>query len=461
MVLCKGVEIGNSSQNRAETHTAQEACVNGEHLNPPVRRTRWLCGLFLAVLALALNPRTGRAQVSAAIIGNVEDAADAAVSGATITVKSQETGATRIVITDDAGNFRVLSLPVGPQEVMAEKKGFKSVVRTGINLEVGKEAVVNLRLELGEFVQQVVIAGEAPVVNVTTASVSGMVGEREIKDLPLNGRSFDNLIALNPGTINYSAMKRANSSPSSGNAFSVAGRRTGENLFLLNGIEYTGSSQLAVTPGGVSGYLLGIDAIREFNVLTDTYSAEYGKRAGAQVSAVTQSGTNAFHGSIFEFLRNGAMDSPGPFDQGTVPAFKRNQFGASAGGPLKKDRLFVFGNYEGFRQSLNASSVSVVPDSQARLGSLPNACTGVYAPVASLNSTMLQYMSFWPQAYGPELNVPSTGACANPPASVPTGTAKAFYNPNSHIQEDFGTLRTDYNISNHDTFNGAYTIDEI
>src|ERR1035437_9026244 len=358
MVLCKGVEIGNSSQNRAETHTAQEACVNGEHLNPPVRRTRWLCGLFLAVLALALNPRTGRAQVSAAIIGNVEDAADAAVSGATITVKSQETGATRIVITDDAGNFRVLSLPVGPQEVKAEKKGFKSVVHTGINLEVGQEAVVNVRLELGEFVQQVLIAEEAPVVNVTTASVSGMVGESEIKDLPLNGRGFDNLIALNPGTINYSAMKSPNTSTSNGNTFSVAGRRTGENLFLLNGVEYMGASQLAVTPGGVSGYLLGIDAVREFNVLTDTHS-----------------GTNALHGTIFEFVRNSALDAPGPFDQGTVPPFRRNQFGGAAGGPLKKDRFFLFGNYEGFRQALAVTSVSVIPDAQARTGSLPNPIT--------------------------------------------------------------------------------------
>ena len=255
----------------------------------------------------------------------------------------------------------------------AEKKGFKAVVRTGINLEVGQEAVVNLRLEVGEFVQQVAVSEEAPVVNITTASVSGMVGEREVKDLPLNGRSFDNLITLNPGTINYSAMKSPNTSTSNGNTFSVAGRRTGENLFLLNGVEYTGSSQLAVTPGGVSGDLLGIDAVREFNVLTDTYSAEYGKRAGAQVSVVTQSGTNALHGSIFEFLRNSALDCPGirstrePF----LPSGETNSE-AAAGGPLKKDRLFLFGNYEGFRQALAVSSVSVVPDAQARMGSLPN-----------------------------------------------------------------------------------------
>src|SRR5262249_32186809 len=145
---------------------------------------------------------------------------------------------------------------------------------------------------------------------------SGLVDERQVKDLPLNGRSFDSLITLNPGTINYSALKSVNTSTSNGNTFSVAGRRTGENLFLLNGIEYTGSSQLAVTPGGASGFLLGIDAVREFNVLSDTYSAEYGKRAGAQVTVVTQGGTNKLHGSVFEFIRNSALDSPGPFDQG-------------------------------------------------------------------------------------------------------------------------------------------------
>ena len=183
--------------------------------------------------------------MTASITGTVEDATGAVVRDATITVKSQETGATRTVTTDDSGNYRVLSLPLGPQELKAEKQGFKSVVRTGVSLEVGQEAVVNFRLEVGELVQQMAVSEEAPVVNVTTASVSGMVDERQIKELPLNGRSFDNLIALNPGTINYSALKSPNTSTSNGNTFSVAGRRTSENLFLLNGVEYMGSSQLA------------------------------------------------------------------------------------------------------------------------------------------------------------------------------------------------------------------------
>ena len=406
---------------------------------------------FLIALAVFANSTPAQAQVAAAVSGKVEDASGGSVNGATVTVKSLETGATRIAITDDSGIFHIAGLPLGPQEVKAEKNGFKATVRTGIRLEVAQEATVNLRLEVGDVVEQVVVAEETPVVNNTTASISGVVGEREVKDLPLNGRSFDNLITLNPGAINFSALRSAQTSTSNGNTFAVAGRRTYENLFLLNGIEYTGSSQLAITPGGVSGDLLGIDAIREFNVQTDTYSAQYGKRAGAQVSIATQSGSNALHGAVFEFLRNSALDARSYFAQGANPPFRQNQFGAAAGGPLKKDRLFVFGNYEGFRQSLTISNVAVVPDQQARRGFLPNA-SGVYTKVTNLNAAMLPYMSFWPQPNGAELLNPANG--------FPSGTALSFNNPQQSIREDFGTLRADYNLGGNDTLTGAYTIDD-
>ncbi|MDP9053175.1 MAG: carboxypeptidase regulatory-like domain-containing protein [Acidobacteriota bacterium] len=393
-------------------------------------------------------PNLASAQVGAAISGRVEDPAGAGVGAATVTVKSLETGALRTTATDSTGNFSVLSLPLGPQEVKAEKPGFKAAVRTGVVLQVGQNAVVNLRLEVGDLAQQVTVSEQVPIVNTTTSQLSGLVGEREVKDLPLNGRSFDNLITLNPGAINY-GLKSANTSTSNGNTFSVSGRRPMENLFLLNGIEYTGSSQLAITPGGVSGELLGIDAVREFNVLTDTYSAEYGKRAGAQVSVVTQSGANILHGSVFEFLRNSALDARNYFDQGPVPAFRRNQFGGALGGPLKKDRWFLFGNYEGFRQTLALSNVSVVPDNQARLGFLPNAA-GVYTKVANLNPAMLKYMAMWPVANGPELLV----------NGVATGTALSYNHPVEHIREDFGTLRSDYMIGPRDSLSAAYTIDD-
>lgn len=388
------------------------------------------------------------AQVTAALSGHVEDGSGGVVAGATVRVRSLETGAIRSVVTDVSGNFRVASLPLGPQEVRIEKTGFKAAVRTGINLEVGQEAVLSLQLEVGEISQLVTVLADAPVVNTTSSSVSGLVGEESVKELPLNGRSFDNLITLNPGAVNYTAMKSVNTTTSDGNSFSVAGRRPGDNLFLWNGIEYTGASQLAVTPGGVSGDLLGIDAIREFNVLTDTYGAEYGKRAGGQVAVVTQSGTNSLHGSLFEFLRNSALDEPGIFDNGVVPPFRRNQFGAALGGPLKKDKLFLFGNYEGYRQSLAVSSVSVVPDLQARLGNLPNAA-GVYTQVSNLDQRMIPFTGLWPQPNGPEL-------MAN---GLPSGTALAYYNPKNSIREDFGTLRADYNVRAADRLSISYMID--
>ena len=182
--------------------------------------------------------------------------------------------------------------------------------------------------------------------------------------------------------------------------------------------------------------------MREFNVLTDTYGAEYGKRAGAQVSVVTQSGTNTLHGTLFEFLRNSALDARNFFDQGDRPPFRRNQFGGALGGPLKKNTLFLFGNYEGFRQALALSSVSVVPDAQARLGILPNPTAGIYAKVPNLNPAMLPYMSFWPAPNGPELL--SSG--------VASGTALSYNNPRQNpFTRISAPSRADYTMSDRDT----------
>src|SRR5881296_2909419 len=434
-------------------------------------RKLFVHALAAVLFVICFAVETIHAQVTASVSGRVEDSTGAAVPGANVTVTSAETGAARTLRSDETGSYRVLSLAVGRYEVKAEAAGFKSALQTGINLNVGEAAVVNLRLEVGAPQEEVTVIGEASVVNTTTASVSGLVGEREVKDLPLNGRSFDNLITLNPGAINYSALK---SGPSVGSGegayFTVAGRRPSDNLFLLNGIEYTGSSNIGITPGGVSGQLLGIDAVREFNVLGDTYSAEYGKRAGGQVSVVTQSGSNQLHGAGFEFLRNSALDARNFFDQKAqptdrrIPPFRRNQFGGSIGGPIKKDKMFLFGNYEGFRHSLGLSNVAFVPDNDARQGMLP--CNVIYtapadraancpnpnAPVRvpRLDSRMLPFMRLWPVPNGPE-------QVAN---GLATGVAKNFNNPVQTIREDFGTTRFDLNASDKDTFTTAYTIDD-
>ncbi len=399
-------------------------------------------------LLLLAGARPIHAQVTAALSGTVVDPSGSGVPGASITVTSLETGARRSDTTDASGNYKVLALPLGPTEVRAEKSGFKPVNRTGVTLTLNQNATVNFQLEVGTFVSEVNVSDEAPIVNTTTESTAGLVGASQVKDLPLNGRSFDNLITLNPGAIDFT-LKSAGTSTSNGNTFSVEGRRPADNIVLLNGIEYTGSSQLADTPGGASGELLGIDAVREFNILTDTYSAEYGKRAGGQVIVVTQSGANAVHGTLFEFLRNSDLDARNFFDRGFVPPFRRNQFGGSLGGPVIKNRLFLFGNYEGFRQALAESSLSEVPDAQARLGLLPNAA-GIYKPVAKLNPAMLKYMALWPAANGPELY--SNG--------VPTGIALSYNNPRQSVHEDFGTMRGDYAIGDRDTLTAAYTIDD-
>ncbi len=388
------------------------------------------------------------AQVSGSISGDVTDASGALVPGAAVSVTSLESGTTRSTVTGADGAYQLSSLPLGAQEMRVEKAGFKSAIRSGITLDVGQDLIIHFVLDLGQTSDTITVVAETPVVNTSPAPVSGLVGERNIKELPLNGRSYDNLITLNPGAINYTSQKRANTTTSAGSSFAVTGRRPQDNIFLVNGIEHTGTSQLAVTPGGVSGYMLGIDAVREFNLLTDTYGAEYGKRSGGQVLVVTQSGTNQVHGTVFEFLRNSALDARSTFDPGKVPPFRRNQFGGSLGGPVKRNRVFLFGNYEGFLQSLAVRNVSVVPDEMARQGLLPDA-NGAYAPIPNLDSRMLKYMSLWPDGNGPERLV----------NGLPTGTRLGYYTPKNHIQEHYGTTRGDIYLTARDTLSLAYTTD--
>jgi hypothetical protein len=260
------------------------------------------------------------AQATSAILGTVTDPSGAAVAGANVAVRNTETGVSRTTVTVENGNYQVLSLPVGQYEVRVEKPGFKAVLRSGINLVVAQEAVVNVPLEVGQVTQSVTVTGEAELVNTTPSSTSGLVSEQQVKDLPLNGRSFDTLITLNPSTANTTSYRSSTSTGAGqGYNFVVSGNREDFNLFTFNGIEYTGVSTADVSPVGVSGQLLGVDAVREFNVLENTYGAEYGKRPGGQVSVVTQSGGNSFHGSLFEFLRNSCLATHNVFDQPGSP----------------------------------------------------------------------------------------------------------------------------------------------
>lgn len=370
-----------------------------------------------------------------------------------VRARNLETGAVRGAATDAAGRYRIPALPVGAYEVRAAKEGFTEEVRTGVHLAVGQDATVDLDLRVGESRQQVAVNADAALVNVTTQDIAGLADERQVRDFPLNGRSYDELLTLNPGVVNFTWAKTGGigvSNSTAGNNFAVSGNRPQQNLFLLNGVEFTGAAENNMQPGGASQELLGVDAVREFNVLRDSYGAEYGKRPGAQVLIVTQSGTNQWHGSLFEFLRNNAFDARNFFDGPAAPGFQRNELGGASGGPLGQDGTFVFANYEGLRQRLHQTGVDLVPDDNARHGYLP--CKLV-SPVSSpCPASGLAFAGVSPLI--------SLWAAPSPGAPDFGGISEAFNTPLQTIRDDFGTMRLDHNFSAKDFTSAIYTVDD-
>ena len=389
--------------------------------------------IVVASMVLAMISPTARGQMAASLTGVVTDASSAPVPSASVVAKNTETGALRRTATDDTGRYLLLSLPVGGYEVRAAKTGFQEAIRSGVHLVIGQEASVDLRLQVSQASAEITVTEDAPIIGTGTSDISGLVGEREVKQLPLNGRSYDLLLTLDPGIVNFASQKTGGtgiSNSTTANNFAVSGNRPQQNVFLLNGVEFTGAAENNMTPGGTSGMLLGVDAVREFNVQRDSYGAEFGKHPGGQVIIVTQSGGNQWHGSVFEFLRNNALDAPNFFDQGSAP-FQRNQFGASMGGPLRTDKTFLFGNYEGFRQNLHQTSAAFVPDAASRASAAPS---------------IRPLLNLWP----------------TPPPGAPdfNGIAEVFSNPLQTIREDFGTARLDHLFSPKDSLAGIYTNDD-
>src|SRR5215470_16341237 len=414
-----------------------------ETWNPRMRLSNAACGvwrqtafqfLITALFYFCLGAQFCAAQ-SASLSGVITDPSGAAVSAATVTVRSIDTSTSRTAATDQSGRYNFFALPVGLYEIRVTKQGFAEGIRSGVRLVVGQDATVDLGLRVGQVTEQAIVTEDAPVVNLTTQDISGLVGETQVKDLPLNGRSYDLLLTLNPGIVNFTWEKTGGigvSNSTTGNDFSVEGNRPQQNLFLLNGVEFTGAAENNMQPGGSSGQLLGVDAVREFNVLRDSYGPEYGKHPGGQVNIVTQSGTNELHGSVYDFLRNNALDAPNFFDEGSAPPFQRNQFGAALGGPLRNGKTFLFGNYEGLRQHLRQTSAAFVPDDASR---------------ASAVAEVRPLLNLWPES--------PIEAC-NPAC----GIAQYFSSPLQTIREDFGTVRLDHNISSRDSLSGVYTIDD-
>ncbi|MBI4456657.1 MAG: TonB-dependent receptor [Acidobacteria bacterium] len=370
------------------------------------------------------------AQVTTAtILGTVKDESGAVLPGVSVLLKQVDTGGTRTVVTDDEGRYRASNLDLGNYEIQAELTGFQTAVRSGIKLSVGQEAVVDFAMKVGEMTEKIVVSGEAPLVETTNASMIALVDDKKIRDLPLNRRDFAQLILLQAGVYSSAVHGQAiNATQGTGPRISIAGARSDQNNFLLDGADV--QDAMGRAPSGVSGATMGVETVREFTVQTTIYSAEYGKVAGGVVNAVTKSGTNEFHGTAFEFHRNDNLDARNFFDV-TKPEFKRNQFGFTAGGPIRKDHTFFFTSYEGLRDRLGLTLRGNVLTPAGRQGILGNR-------VVPINDRVKPYIELFP--------LPTPGG-----RDFGDGRAEFIRSVSQPTDEDYFMVKVDHTFSNSDS----------
>jgi len=339
-------------------------------------------------LTAALSSRVSAQVVGATISGTVTDASGSKMPGVNIAITNIGTGITTNSVTKGEGTFTVPNLQPGNYEVSASQKGFSTMVRKGITLTVGQELILNLALQVGSVNEQVTVTAEAPTVNLANATISGVIEQHTVQELPLNGRSWTDLAVLQPGVHQSQDQPPITAGDrikrGLGLELTISGARPQQNNYLLDGVNINDYANAG--PGSVLGGNLGTDAVAEFAVLTTNYSAEYGRTSGGVITATTKSGTNQFHGSAYEFFRNAALDADSFIDneQGNPkPPFRRNQFGGSLGGPIQKDKTFIFGDYEGVRQALGITTVSNVLSSDALNGILNMAPDPVNFPLCA------------------------------------------------------------------------------
>jgi hypothetical protein len=392
-----------------------------------------------AALLLAFCTGISNAQVaSGTISGTVKDSSGAVLAGVDVVVLNEDTGISRKVRTDANGHYSAVALSLGNYRVTGSHEGFEAAARTGIVLTVGRDAIVNFELNVGSIAQTVEVHGEAPLVETTTGSLGSLVDSRTIRALPLNGRSYDQLALLQPGVVatNPGPPNSSQLNFGTGKRFTVGGQRPVSNTFLLDGTII--NDQGNGTPGGASGTNLGVDTIREFKIYTSSYSAEYGHTMGSVVTAVTRSGTNDLHGTVFEYIRNSALDARNYFDVGSSPPpFKRNQFGGVMGGPIKKDKTFFFGGYEGLRQGLGTTQIATVPTALARQGVLPSG-------TVTVNPTVVPYLKLYPLPNGQDFG---------------DGSAEFLSSPVVVTNEDNFMGRVDHQLSQSTGVFGRYMYD--
>ncbi|MGD1025686.1 MAG: carboxypeptidase regulatory-like domain-containing protein [Candidatus Sulfotelmatobacter sp.] len=404
-----------------------------------VRRVAFFA-LFLGVFS-GIFQRVEAQVAGATISGSVKDPSGAAVSGAQVSITDAATGILHAATTDSSGFYSVPNLLPGKYDVKVLKDGFAPALVEGITLSVGAQQSVNLALAVGTATERVQVDSAAPTVELNTSAMTSEVDGNEIRELPLNGRDWAQLATLEPGV---NAVR--NQSPVGGvstgdvvralrgfgDQLSISGARPQQNNYRLDGIsinDYTNGA-----PGGVLGSLSGVDGIQEFSVITTNYSAEYGRTSGGVINAISRSGTNQFHGSAYEFIRNSALDARNYFDIGPTgapdkPPFRRNQFGGSVGGPIVKDKTFWFFNYEGLRQSLTATQLDEVPSASAR---------------STADASITPYLAFWP----------------SPNGALNGQTGQYFVATLQQGNENFFTGRIDHKLSDQDSLAGNFGYDK-
>src|SRR5467141_433400 len=328
--------------------------------------------LFMILAISILGAGHAYAQVAGATLtGTVKDSSGAVIPNAQVLITEVATGVTRTVSPVAAGLYTAPNLLPGSYDVRVSATGFSTQLQKGVTLTVGAQQVLDFTMKVGQMTQTVEVTTEAPTVELTSSELGATVNSTTVRELPLNGRSWTELANLQPGVVAAETHAAVNVNRGYGAQLSMSGACPQQNNYRLDGISINDYSNGG--PGSVLGQNLGVEAIQEFSVLTSNYSAEYGKTSGGVVNAISRSGANQFHGSVYEFLRNSALDANNFFDNSNgvpKPPFRRNQFGVSGGGPIRKDHTFIFGDYEGIRQSEGTTESSGVPSANARLGIL-------------------------------------------------------------------------------------------
>ena len=421
-----------------------------KHLPAPAK-SAWYIPLALSVALF--SPSAWPQTQLATVFGNITDPTGAVIAEAQVTVSTVSTGLKRVALTDIKGQYHLAGLPPGMYTVRAEKRQFQAQVIEGIAVSSGAAIPVNLSLKIGAVPQDVTVSADVAI-DTTTSTVGGAITERSLTDLPLNGRDLFKTAILQPGVAPTPSSAPSLLSNGKAGQVSVNGMRPSWTNVLIDGMD-ANDPVFGFSPAGASGLFFGLNGLTEVRVLTQTFDADYGTNGGGVIEAVTKSGSNQFHGSLWELHRDASLDARNYFDLANrpIPAFVRNQFGAGIGGPLVHDRTFFFANYEGFREVQESTAIATVPDALAHQGFLPSAID----PGACNNTTPGGCIAV---AVDPRLKqflalLPPTNGADNG-----DGTGDLITANKGSTTENLGLVRVDYNFSNSHSLFARYIIND-